>query len=345
MTTDRVLLTHGAGGSESARLIREVFVEVLGGEALRRLDDAAVLTPPKGKRLAFTTDSFTVRPLFFPGGDIGRLAVAGTVNDLAVMGAEPRFLSLGLIIEEGLLVADLKRIAESIAKTAREAGVEVVTGDTKVVERGSADKVFVNTSGVGFVPAGVDIAAANAKPGDRVIISGPIGNHELAVLLSRGDVHFDADIESDCAPLNGLIAKMIASARAGGSTRRVPIHTMRDITRGGLAGILNEIAAAAGVGMELDEETIPIEEAVRAICMLTGFDSLHLANEGKLVAFVPESVSTTVLRAARRHPLGKGAAAIGRVTADHPTRVVMKTRIGGSRIVDMPLGRNLPRIC
>jgi hydrogenase expression/formation protein HypE len=331
---DKILLAHGSGGKLMHDLI-ESFLPELANPILDRLDDAAVFEI--SGRLAFTTDSYTVNPLFFPGGDIGRLAVCGTVNDLAMSGARPLYLSLALIIEEGLPTADLKRIITSIKKAAGEAGVKIVTGDTKVVNQGSADKIFINTAGVGTVPEGVDISAANARPGDKIIISGGIGDHGIAVLSQREGLKFHTPVPSDCAPLNGLVAAML-----GASTN---IHCLRDPTRGGLAVTLNDFARQSKAGIIIEEEKIPVDKAVLAACELLGLDPLHIANEGKLAAAVPPGDADTVLAAMKRHKYGKKAVIIGEAVKEHPGQVIMKTSLGASRIVDTPVGELLPRIC
>jgi hydrogenase expression/formation protein HypE len=300
------------------------------------LNDAAVVEVA-GRRLAFTTDSFVVSPLEFPGGDIGELAVNGTVNDLAMMGAQPLALSLAYVIEEGLPVEDLRRITESVARAADRAGVRIVTGDTKVVGRGAADGLFVNTAGIGLVAVGVEVGADRAAAGDAVILSGPIGLHGIAIMSVREGLDFEVEIVSDTQPLNGLAAAIVAVCPG--------VHVLRDPTRGGLASALNEIAAASGVGIELREETIPIPGAVRAACEMLGLDPLHVANEGKLVAIVPASSAEAVLAAMRAVPEGSGSVAIGTVVADHPAMVTMRTIVGSQRIVDMLVGEQLPRIC
>jgi hydrogenase expression/formation protein HypE len=282
-----------------------------------------------------------VKPLFFPGGDIGRLAVSGTVNDLAVMGATPLWLAAAFVIEEGLPVATLQRVVASMRATAAEAGVTIVTGDTKVVEKGSADGLFVNTAGVGVVPDGVDISGANARPGDVVIVSGPIGDHGIAVVSQREGLAFQTTIESDVAPLNGLVAAIVKSQSAITN----PIHALRDPTRGGLATTLNEIARQSGVAIRLEEAAIPVRDGVRAACELLGYDPLYVANEGKLVAMVAPEAAEAVLAAMRQHPLGAEAAVIGTVAAEPAGRVLLRTRIGGTRLVDMLTGEMLPRIC
>jgi len=332
---DKVLLAHGSGGKLSHDLIEKNFVPAFGNPVLNKLDDSAVFEI--SGQLAFTTDSYTVNPIFFPGGDIGKLAVNGTVNDLAMIGAIPLYLSLAFIIEEGFPIAELEKIVNSVNQAANAAGVKIVTGDTKVVNQGSADKLFINTSGVGIVPPGVDISGANAIVGDKVIVSGSLGDHGIAVLSQREGLKFQVPIESDCAPLNKLVAEMLeASAN---------IHCLRDPTRGGLATTLNEFAKQSQVGIMIEEESLPINKAVLAACELLGFDPLYVANEGKLVAVVAPSDADKVLARMRQNQYGTEAAIIGEVVNEHPGKVVMKTCLGSSRIVDMPAGELLPRIC
>ena len=333
---DRILLGHGSGGKLSAELLRDVFLPVFRSPVLNRLDDQAVVEAG-GARLAFTTDSFVVKPLFFRGGDIGSLAVNGTVNDLAMCGAEPLYLSAAFILEEGFEIAALRRISQSMARAAQAAGVEIVTGDTKVVEKGSGDGVFINTAGIGLAPPGMSLSAANARPGDRILLSGTLGDHGIAILSEREGIAFDTPAESDSAPLNGLVREML-QATAG-------IRAMRDPTRGGLASTLYEIAAQSGVGMEIEEEAIPIREEVRGACELLGLDPLYVANEGKLVAIVAPDCADVVLAAMRRHPLGTRASAVGTVTAAHRGMVTMRTAFGTTRLVNMLAGDQLPRIC
>jgi hydrogenase expression/formation protein HypE len=333
----RVLLGHGSGGQLSAALMREVIAPALaavnpGGP----LNDAAVVEVA-GRRLAFTTDSFVVSPLEFPGGDIGELAVNGTVNDLAMMGAQPLALSLAYVIEEGLPIEDLRRVTESVARAAKRAGVRIVTGDTKVVGRGAADGLFVNTAGIGLVAPGVAVSADRAGVGDAVILSGPIGLHGIAIMSVREGLRFEVEIESDTQPLNALVGAIVAACPE--------VRVLRDPTRGGLASALNEIAAASGVGIELREESIPIPGPVHAACEMLGLDPLHVANEGKLVAIVPAASAEAVLAAMRALPEGAEAVEIGRVVADHPAMVTMRTIVGSQRIVDMLVGEQLPRIC
>ena len=331
---DKILLAHGSGGKLSHDLI-ESFLPDLTNPILNKLDDSAVFEA--SGRLAFTTDSYTVNPIFFPGGDIGKLAVCGTVNDLSMSGARPLYLSLSFIIEEGLLVADLKKVLTSIRKAASEAGVTIVTGDTKVVNQGNADKLFINTAGVGTVPEGVNISASNAKPGDKIIINGNIGDHGIAVLSQREGLNFKVPIPSDCAPLNRLVEAMLKASNN--------IHALRDPTRGGLATTLNDFAEQSNVGIIIEEAKIPVDKAVQAACELLGFDPLYVANEGKLVAAVDSDEADAVLARMKRNKYGAGATIIGNVVADHPGLVVMKTSLGASRIIDMPVGELLPRIC
>jgi hydrogenase expression/formation protein HypE len=331
---DRILMAHGSGGKLSQDLIKE-FLPDLSNPILDRLDDSAVFT--LSGQTAFTTDSYTVNPLFFRGGDIGKLAVCGTVNDLSMSGARPMYLSLAFIIEEGLPVSDLKKILASIGQTAGEAGVKIVTGDTKVVERGSADKIFINTAGVGMIPAGVSISAANARPGDKVIVSGNIGDHGIAVMSQREGLKLQVPVPSDCAPLNSMVAEMLVlTAR---------IHCLRDPTRGGLATTLNDFAEKSNIGIRIEEDKIPINKAVAAACELLGFEPLYIANEGKLAAVVAAEDAEDILNTIKQNKYGADARIIGEAVAEHPGKVVMKTALGSSRIVDVPVGELLPRIC
>jgi hydrogenase expression/formation protein HypE len=316
-------------------LIKKSFVSTLSNPILEKLDDSAVFD--LNGRLAFTTDSYVVSPIFFPGGDIGKLAVCGTVNDLSMTGARPLYLSLSFIIEEGLLTADLEKIVNSISQAATEAGVKIVTGDTKVVNKGSADRLFINTSGVGVVPRGVDISGANARPGDKVILSGTLGDHGIAVVSQREGLRFQVPVPSDCAPLNKMVAEMLATG--------AEIHCLRDPTRGGLATTLNEFAQQSRVGIRLDELSLPVNPAVLGACELLGFDPLYVANEGKLVAVVAPNDADRVLAAMKKNQYGQKAVIIGEVIKEHPGRVVLKTRLGASRIVDVLVGELLPRIC
>lgn len=336
--TDRIVLGHGGGGSMSADLIEHLFLPGFGAAAAGACPtDSAVLALGQGVRLAFTTDSYVVRPLFFPGGDIGRLAVNGTVNDLAMSGARPLALSSAFVLEEGLELEVLARVAASMGSAAVEAGVSLITGDTKVVERGHGDGLYVTTSGVGLVPDGVDIDPRRARPGDVVIVSGDIGRHGIAVLSRREGLEFGTELRSDTAPLHGLVAAMLDVTH--------DVHVLRDPTRGGLAAALCEIAAVAGVGIDLDEQRIPVPDAVRGACGFLGLDPLHVANEGVLVAMVAPPVAEAVLAAMQATDVGRGAAVVGTVTATHPATVVARTGLGATRVVDRPLGEQLPRIC
>jgi hydrogenase expression/formation protein HypE len=336
MTSEKILLDHGAGGMMAYQLTTDLLLPIFDNPVLSPLHDGAVLTL-NGERLAFTTDSYTVDPIFFPGGDIGDLAVNGTVNDLAMCGAVPRYLSMGLIIEEGLLITDLKRILISMRNALDQAGVLLATGDTKVVPRGAADKIFINTSGIGVIAPGVTIRGDLARPGDRVILSGTMGDHGMAVLTQREGLRFESTVRSDTAPLNHMVQAML--------DRTQQVHVLRDPTRGGVGTALNEIARQSQVGMEIDEARLPIDRETAGICELLGFDPLYVANEGKLLCIAPEAVSKLLLDEIRCHPMGRQACVIGQVVADHPGRVVMRTRIGGRRIVDMLAGEQLPRIC
>ncbi|MGD9765538.1 MAG: hydrogenase expression/formation protein HypE [Candidatus Binatia bacterium] len=333
---DAILLGHGSGGKLTAQLIERLFLPTLRDPALEALDDQAILSMDGG-RIAFTTDSYVVTPIFFPGGDIAELAVNGTVNDLAMGGAQPLFLSLAFILEEGLPMADLERLVRSAHRAAQRAGVRIVTGDTKVVGRGSGDKIFINTSGIGRVPPGVDLSSRNVRPGDAILLSGTIGDHGIAILSQREGLAFEGNLESDTAPLHELVGAVLEACPG--------IHAMRDPTRGGVAATLVEIASRQQLGMDIDESAIPMHDVVRGACEIFGLDPLLVANEGKLVAFVPEAASEAVLTALRAHPLGRRASRIGRVTADHPGMVVLRTPIGGDRILDLPFGEALPRIC
>jgi hydrogenase expression/formation protein HypE len=336
MEYKNVLLAHGGGGKLSHQMIQKIFISQFKNDLLDPLHDGAMFTLG-GARCAFSTDSYVINPIFFPGGDIGTLAVNGTVNDLAMCGARPLYLSSAFIIEEGLPMEDLWRVVLSMKQAAETAGVQLVTGDTKVVDRGKGDKLFINTSGIGIIPDGVQINPKQAKPGDKIILSGSIAEHGIAIMSVREGLEFETQIESDCAPLNGLVETMLATSK--------DIHVLRDPTRGGVASVLNEIAESAQVGISIREEQIPVSEEVRGACEILGFDPLYVANEGKLIAFVSEESADNVLKAMRVHPLGKNAILIGEVVANHPGTVIMKTRIGGSRVVDMLSGEQLPRIC
>jgi hydrogenase expression/formation protein HypE len=334
--TPFVVMGHGGGGAMSAELIEHLFLPAYGEAAGHDLGDSAVVEV-SGARLAFSTDSFVVKPPFFPGGSIGDLAVNGTVNDLAMSGATPLFLSTAFILEEGTGLADLGRIAEAVGAAARAAGVKLVTGDTKVVDSGSGDGVYITTAGVGLVPAEVSIGPARASAGDAVIVSGDIGVHGVAVMSCREGLEFGTTIESDTAALHTLVAAMLATG--------ADIHVLRDPTRGGVAASLNEIAKASGVGIELIERDLPVPAAVRDACSLLGLDPLQVANEGKLLAFVPLEAGDAVLAAMRAHPLGASAVRVGTCVGDHPGMVVARTALGGTRVIPMPIGEQLPRIC
>jgi hydrogenase expression/formation protein HypE len=333
---DTILLGHGSGGSLSADLIRDVFLPAFQNPVLDRLDDQAIVNV-NGARLAFTTDSFVVKPLFFPGGDIGSLAVHGTVNDLAMGGAQPIFLSAAFILEEGLSMDVLRRVVRSMHEAAAASCVQIVAGDTKVVEKGSGDQLFINTTGIGLVPDGLNLSANRARPGDKVLLSGAIGDHGIAILAQREGLEFESRIESDSAALHGLVAGMLAVTQN--------IRCMRDPTRGGLSSSLNEIAAQSGVGIELIESDILVREEVRGACEMLGLDPLYVANEGKLIAIVAPDVADTLVAAMQQHPLGKDARIIGTVSSEQRELVTIRTALGTTRIVDMLPGDQLPRIC
>ncbi len=350
---DRILLAHGSGGVLSHELIEDVFARHFANPLLDPLGDSAVADALPPGRLAFTTDSYVVQPLFFPGGDIGKLAVCGTVNDVAVVGATPLYLSAGFILEEGLPMETLQRVVVSMAETAQAAGVQIATGDTKVVNRGAADGLFINTAGIGVVPVGVALGPHHLRPGDAILVNGPLGDHGIAVMLKREGLAFGSTLESDCAPLNGLVAAILNAAPG-------LVRCMRDATRGGLATVLNEWVRGARrvscsgdsgpptvseVGIDLEETNIPVREGVRAACEFLGLDPLYAANEGKLVVAVAPEAGEAVLAALREHPLGRDAALIGHVTAEHAGRVVIRTPYGGRRILQMLTGAQLPRIC
>lgn len=336
MAWDKILLDHGSGGRASHELIEKLFVPRFQNPVLNDLNDSAVFEV-NGAKLAFTTDSYVVDPIFFPGGDIGSLAVCGTVNDLAMRGAWPRYLSVGFIIEEGFPLKDLEQILLSMERAAGEAGISVVTGDTKVVPKGNADKIFINTAGIGLIPKGIDIAGQNARPGDLVLISGTIGDHGLTILSRREGLSFESSLKSDAAPLNHLVREMLEVS--------VRIHVLRDPTRGGLATTLNEIARQSQVGIEVREEAVPIRGSVLAAAEILGLDPFYIANEGKLIAILPAAQAEAVLTAMKKNPYGQEAAVIGEVKEEHPGRVVLKTTIGGKRLMDMLAGEQLPRIC
>lgn len=333
---ERITLAHGSGGKATHTLIEALFLEAFRNPLLEPLEDQAVFAI-ESARVAFTTDSFVVSPLFFPGGNIGDLAINGTVNDLAVSGARPRYLSAGFILEEGFPVGDLQSIVTSMAAAAEEAGVEIVTGDTKVVNKGLADGCYINTSGLGTFEWDGTLGATNARPGDSVIISGPVGDHGVTIMLARGELEIEADIVSDTAPLAGLISGLL-SATTG-------VRCLRDATRGGVATILNEVAAASHVAVVIDEKAVPVRPEVRGACEILGIDPLYVACEGRLVAVVDGAQEEAALAAMRSHPLGEGAAVVGTVKEDPPTLVLLKTEFGGTRIVDMLIGDPLPRIC
>jgi len=337
MTSNVITLDHGSGGKVAHRLTAELLLPLFDNPILSDLHDGAVLTVNGGTRIAFSTDTFTVTPLFFPGGDIGELAVNGTVNDVAMCGARPLFISLALIIEEGFPMADLKRILESTRRAAQAAGVTVVTGDTKVVPKGAADGVFINTSGIGVIAEHVAIGSTGAQPGDKVLLSGTMADHGMTILTQREGLTFDSALQSDSAPLNHMVEKILAASGK--------VHVLRDPTRGGVGTTLNEIAESSRIGITLQESRLPVREAVAGVCELLGFDPLYVANEGKLLAFVAAEDADAVLEAMRADPYGREACLIGEATADHPGRVVLETRIGGRRIVDMLTGEQLPRIC
>ncbi|HRW05425.1 MAG TPA: hydrogenase expression/formation protein HypE [Caldilineaceae bacterium] len=332
----QIVMGHGGGGKLSAELIQHLFLPAFANAALNDLGDSAQLAMG-GLRLAFSTDSFVVRPLFFPGGNIGDLAINGTVNDIAMSGAQPLFLSTGFIVEEGMALEQLARIANTMGAAASAAGVALVTGDTKVVDKGHGDGLYINTSGIGIIPEGVQIAPHRARPGDVVMVSGEIGVHGIAIMSVREGLAFGVTLESDSAPLNGLVNALLAVT--------TDIHVLRDPTRGGVASSLNEIAKMSHVGIAYDERKLPVPDVVRAACDMLGMDPIYVANEGKLIAIVPAGVAEEVWATMQQHPLGRAAQIIGQVTEQHPGVVVARTGIGGSRVVDMQVGEQLPRIC
>jgi len=333
---DKILLAHGGGGVLTDRLIKEEILNSLGNPLLNPLEDSAVFEVGN-KKFAFTTDSFVVKPLFFPGGDIGRLAVCGTVNDLAVSGALPLYLSLSFILEEGFSVEKLRKIIKSIEETAKEAEVSVITGDTKVVERGSVDEIFINTAGIGLIEYKNSLSLSGAKAGDKILINGYMGDHGISVMMKRMDMEIDLPVKSDVAPLGKLVASVLATSEN--------IRCLKDPTRGGLAGALNEIATSSSVGITLYEETLPVRREVQGACNLLGFDPLYIANEGKLLAVCPGDDTERVLSSMKAHPLGKDAAIIGEVSDEPAGKVLLRTSIGGRRIIERPYGEDLPRIC
>ncbi|MEW6028891.1 MAG: hydrogenase expression/formation protein HypE [Chloroflexota bacterium] len=334
-----IVMGHGSGGKMMNDLIRHLFAAEFQNDLLGQMGDATALTLnlQPSTHVAFTTDSFVVSPLFFPGGDIGELAVNGTVNDLAMRGATPLYLSAGFILEEGLPMETLGRVAASMANACKAANVQIAAGDTKVVNKGHGDGIYINTTGIGLIPEGVDIAPQNARPGDAILVNGTLGDHGIAIMSVREGLQFDSAIESDTAPLNGLVDSMLAATKE--------IHCLRDATRGGLSAVLNELADASRVGIEFDETKVPLRPEVASACEMLGLDPFYIANEGKLVAIVPEKWAEKVLLAMRSHKFGKDAVIIGRVVEEHPGLVVAKTSIGGSRVVDLPAGELLPRIC
>ena len=333
---ERIGLDHGSGGEASHELVQEIFLSRLDNEYLRPLDDSAVLELP-ACTLAITTDSYVVDPIFFPGGNIGSLAVHGTVNDLSMQGARPLHLTLGLILEEGLPLQDLTTIIDSLAQAAHEAKVSIVAGDTKVVPKAAVDKVFINTSGIGLIPKGVNVSGHNARPGDVLIINGNIGDHGMAILSRREGLHFESPLMSDSAPLNGLVSSILEVSHE--------IHVLRDPTRGGVATALNEVASRSGVGIHIFEEDIPVNPSVAAACEILGLDPLYVANEGKCLVIVSKEEAKKVLRVMKKNIYGKRSRIIGEVTAENPGRVLLKTKIGGMRILSMLTGEQLPRIC
>jgi hydrogenase expression/formation protein HypE len=336
LKTEQIELAHGSGGRLTHELIERLFRKDFSNFYLDLLGDAAVLPQQQG-RLALTTDSYVIRPIFFPGGDIGKLAVCGTVNDLSMVGSLPLYLTAGFILEEGLPYSDLERIVSSMAETADRAGVKIVAGDTKVVERGSADKIFINTAGVGWIREGIDLSPGSILPGDRILISGSIGDHGMAILSQREGLEFGSSLVSDCAPLNGLVQTLLDGHQE--------IRAMRDPTRGGLVTSLIELARDSRLGFEIDETNVPIHEGVRAACELLGLDPFYVANEGKLIAIVSPKEADSVLASMRSHPLGREARLIGRVVESHPKRVVLKTILGVTRVMEMLVAEQLPRIC
>lgn len=336
MHSDRILLAHGSGGTMMRELIEEIFVEEFAEDALKRLDDAASL-PFSGARLAFSTDTYVVNPIFFPGGDIGRLAVCGTVNDVATSGAEPLYLSVGFVLEEGMMLEDLRIVLRSMRDAAREAGVHIVTGDTKVVEKGHGDQIFINTAGVGSLPEGRDLSGSYCKPGDKILISGTLGDHGIAIVSTREGLEFSTDIRTDAAPLNHLVSAVMEAAP---DTR-----CFRDPTRGGLASALNELAAASGVSITVDETLVPVNPQVRGASEMLGYDIFQVANEGKMVVVVPADQAGAALEAMRSAPYGEQSAIIGEVAESPAGKVYVKTSFGATRIMDMLVGEQLPRIC
>jgi hydrogenase expression/formation protein HypE len=336
MRSDRILLAHGSGGTMMKELVEELFVAEFGDDALKRMDDAAALPFP-GSRLAFSTDTYVVHPLFFPGGDIGRLAICGTVNDVATSGATPLYISVGFVLEEGMPVEELKRIITSMHAAAEEAGVRIVTGDTKVVERGHGDGCYINTAGVGVLPEGLDLSGSHCKPGDVVLLSGTLGDHGIAVISTREGLSFSTDIRTDAAPLAALVAAVLAAAP--------DVRCFRDPTRGGLASTLNELAGASGVSITVDERAVPVHDQVRGACEMLGYDVFQVANEGKMVAVVPAEQAESALAAMKASPYGEDAAMVGTVAESPAGKVYVRTGFGATRVMDMLVGEQLPRIC
>ncbi|MFH1975276.1 MAG: hydrogenase expression/formation protein HypE [Pseudomonadota bacterium] len=336
MKNDRILLDHGSGGKISHSLTLDIMLPAFDNPMLSKLNDGAVLTID-GKRFAFSTDTYVVDPIFFPGGSIGELAIYGTVNDIAMCGGIPMYLSAGLVIEEGFLISDLEKIIKAMGAAAEKAGVKVVTGDTKVVPKGAADKIFINTSGIGPIPENVDVGSDKALPGDKIILSGTIADHGITVLTQREGMTFTSSIKSDTAPLNRMVERIFTASR--------DVHVLRDPTRGGVGTALNEIAGMSNAGIRIYEDKIPVRNEVKGICELLGFDPLYIANEGKLIAFVASGEAVKVLSAIREDEFGKDACIIGEVVSGHPGKVFLETRIGGIRMVDMLTGEQLPRIC
>ena len=336
MDFDTVQLAHGAGGKLSSDLIEKIFLPRFSNQTLDKLEDQAILENPS-KRLAFTTDSFVVDPIFFPGGNIGDLAINGTINDIVMSGAKPLYLSVGFIIEEGLSLGILHKIALSMEFAAKQSGVQIVTGDTKVVNKGSCDKLFINTSGIGSVPSGVNISAANIQPGDKIIISGTVADHGMAVMTTREDLSFKSQVQSDTAALNGLVDDMLKISK--------DIRAMRDPTRGGVATTLNEFARQSNVGIQLYTDSVPVKPEVKGACEVLGIDPLYVANEGKLIAVVPSGIAHEMLSAMQSNKLGKDTKIIGEAVTENQGIVVQSTGLGANRIVDMPIGEQLPRIC
>jgi len=336
LKTDKILLDHGSGGKISHSLITDIMLPIFDNPILSQLNDGAIFDI-EGKRLAFSTDTYVVDPIFFPGGNIGDLAINGTVNDIAMCGATPIYLSVGLVIEEGFPLADLEKILKEMSVAAEKAGVSIVTGDTKVVPKGAADKIFINTSGIGLISDGIDIAGNKACPGDKIILSGSIGDHGITVLTQREGMAFESSVRSDTAPLNHMVRRMLSVSKN--------IHVLRDPTRGGVGTALSEIAEKSNIGIRIYEDKIPVKDEVAGICELLGFDSLYIANEGKLLAFVSPDQEEKVLEAVKEDEFGNDACVIGEVISDYPRKVLMQTRIGGTRIVDMLTGEQLPRIC